>query len=250
MACFAILHLWAFPWRPYRPGAQETYYPNPTSGGSSGTVKLNVHEAKSAGGPLGLRALLDAMNIWDVIKAFGRGVRWLFVGVKHRHDDASYQTATDKVEMDMDELSPTGRGRNNAVGKSTDHLPIATEFRRSKFDLMYGPQPDTPGHQPGRVPSDEAAGLIEHAQPMSNARGWRAIPTSIDMTHLINPTEIPTRSRRSTRKSTNSISNSSSSARSSSSASKNSRGTSKHSRKTSSSDHSKRGCAPTRYRSE
>lgn len=185
MACFALLHQWAFPYRPYLEGAPQTFYPvpDPTSGSPA---KPNEHYKKS-GGFMGLLAIFDALNIWDVIKAFGRGIRWLFVGVKHRHDDISYQaTASGKLgEVDMDDLSPRKGRRLDADtayrgdnAKSTDHLPIATEFRRSKFDLMNSPQAaagatTSAGTAPDpeslrRANSDEAAGLIEHAQPMSH----------------------------------------------------------------------------------
>ncbi|OIW28459.1 DUF300-domain-containing protein, partial [Coniochaeta ligniaria NRRL 30616] len=132
MALFAIMHLWAFPYRPYLDNAKPTFYP--AVGGLP--PRENEHLPKQ-GGFLGLKALWDAANIWDVAKAFGRGMRWLFVGVKHRHEDVSYQAARKNSV-----LGGSGRfaGVNTAYGgmagaKSTDHLPIATEFRRSRFGI-------------------------------------------------------------------------------------------------------------------
>ncbi|KAK3390273.1 putative DUF300 domain protein [Podospora didyma] len=152
MACFAILHLWAFPYRGYQPSPRSP----------------------KQGGFLGVCALWDAVNIWDVAKGFGRGMRWLFVGVKHRHLDPSYQPPPQKGslgsrDVDMDDLSvqgsPPKRGPfdvNNGYGggigmhgrsavSSTAHLPIAEQFTAAKYH--------------GRRSGDERAGLIQNAQP-------------------------------------------------------------------------------------
>ena len=56
------------------------------------------------GGFLGILAFVDALNIWDVIKALGRATRWLFVGVRHRKTNPSYRDPS-----------------YNQVYKSTDH---------------------------------------------------------------------------------------------------------------------------------
>ncbi|EGO59739.1 hypothetical protein NEUTE1DRAFT_61419 [Neurospora tetrasperma FGSC 2508] len=77
MACFAILHLWAFPYKPY------------TTARGGGDLAF-TGPAPKHGGPMGILALWDAINIWDVVKGFGRGIRWLFVGVKKRERDVSY----------------------------------------------------------------------------------------------------------------------------------------------------------------
>ncbi|KAL1872026.1 hypothetical protein VTK73DRAFT_1694 [Phialemonium thermophilum] len=203
MALFAILHLWAFPYRPYLDNAKVTFYPVPDP--SLGIPpRENEHQPRS-GGFLGLRALWDAMNLWDVVKAFGRGVRWLFVGVKHRHEDVSYHKAVRKnsageeavAGMSMEDLGPSSGAKSRlnadtaylgggAVGKSTDHLPIASEFRRSRYGVPDGAQrgPLSPRAGPldgadigdeigigGRsrpeygYAREEHAGLIAHAQP-------------------------------------------------------------------------------------
>jgi hypothetical protein len=144
---------------------------------------------------MGLRALWDAVNVWDVAKAFGRGMRWLFVGVKHRHEDVSYQAARKNSVLggvDMDDLGQQpgggkrlagvdtaygGGGMAQAAGaKSTDHLPIATEFRRSRFGMGHHQADDRPGQQQQQqrrgsddAPAAEHAGLIAHAQPMEHS---------------------------------------------------------------------------------
>ncbi|KAH7117854.1 organic solute transporter subunit alpha/Transmembrane protein, partial [Dendryphion nanum] len=78
MAIFAVLHLFAFPWKPYDLGKrQDTINGFP-----------NEEPKNYVSGPL--RAIVSAFNPWDIIKAFGRGMRWLFIGVRHRKNDISY----------------------------------------------------------------------------------------------------------------------------------------------------------------
>ncbi|KKY34207.1 putative duf300 domain [Diaporthe ampelina] len=128
MLLFSIMHIWAYPWRPYRQDASPIFYPLPNKE-STAPPQENVH-IPPAGGSIGLKALWDALNLWDVIKAFGRGMRWLFVGAKRRREDISYRKNTD-INMDGKDTSyPLHPYDRVPVGKSTDHLPIATEFRK------------------------------------------------------------------------------------------------------------------------
>ncbi|KAJ2990236.1 hypothetical protein NUW58_g3053 [Xylaria curta] len=144
MALFAVLHLWSFPYAQYREGAKTIFYPSPNP--SSGVPPRENEHGPRTGGFAGIKAFGDALNLWDIAKAFGRGIRWLFVGVKHRHEDPSYQLKTD-----------TGYPMpSHADGKSTDHLPIASQFRRSTFGLPNAPGDPMP---------EESAGLIANAQP-------------------------------------------------------------------------------------
>ncbi|GAP82649.1 putative duf300 domain-containing protein [Rosellinia necatrix] len=156
MALFAILHLWSFPYAQYKEGAKTSYYPSPNP--SIGIPpRENEHRSKM-GGFAGLRAFGDALNVWDIVKAFGRGIRWLFVGVKSRHEDPSYQ-----LKADTSYPMP-----GNSDGKSTDHLPIASQFRRSTFGLP---------NAPGDLMPEESAGLIANAQPNpGSAYGRQADP--------------------------------------------------------------------------
>lgn len=142
MAFFAVLHLYAFPYGPYKQARHlNSKYPSPSDDPTG--QNLNTIGPKQ-GGFLGVKAILDAMNPWDLVKAFGRGMRWIFVGRKHRENDISYKIGSN----DMD-LEPTRM--NNDSYKPSTALPIAEEFRRSKFGL--------PSH------GEEGAGLIAHAQP-------------------------------------------------------------------------------------
>ncbi|KAF9873240.1 duf300 domain-containing protein [Colletotrichum karsti] len=154
MALFALLHLWAFPWRPYAPGAKPTYYPNPDTRDINGPQRENEHSPPS-GGWLGLGAIANALNLWDFVKAFGRGMRWLLCGVKRRKEDSSYKTA---ANLDMDDFDK-GDTTYRPGAKSTEHLPIAHEFRRSTFL-----QPSRPPPRPARA-DNESDSLIAHAQP-------------------------------------------------------------------------------------
>ncbi|KAJ9136489.1 DUF300-domain-containing protein [Pleurostoma richardsiae] len=205
MALFALLHLWAFPYRPYTAAAKPTFYPSPSP--DSSIPPRESEKLAPAGGFLGLKAIWDSANLWDVVKAFGRGIRWLFVGVKHREEDVSYHgTGKSAAAVDLDDMSmsppqKTSSGRLDVVdtayggggaapfgmhrkqSKSTDHLPIATEFRRSRFDMMHSggrQQAQQQGRMgtvdaaavgtgdiaaEGRIPNEESAGLIAHAQP-------------------------------------------------------------------------------------
>ncbi|KAI0866536.1 organic solute transporter Ostalpha-domain-containing protein [Xylaria cubensis] len=144
MALFAILHLWSFPYAQYKEGNKVAFYPSPDP--SSGIPPREKEQGPKRGGFAGIKALGDALNLWDIVKAFGRGIRWLFVGAKHRHEDPSYQ-----LKADTSYPMP-----NNRNGKSTDHLPIASQFRRSTFGLPNAPGDPLP---------EESAGLIANAQP-------------------------------------------------------------------------------------
>lgn len=158
MAFFSILHLWAFPYSPYVPNAKVSFYPVPDP--SSGMPARENEHGPPQGGFMGLKAFVDAVNLWDVVKAFGRGLRWLFVGVKRRHSDSSYTKNTNRNSLDTSyPLKPFGL---NAGAKSTDHLPIATQFRSSTFytgdkNSPLGPNRPGPRHE-------ESAGLINNAQ--------------------------------------------------------------------------------------
>ena len=80
LATIAIVHLWAFPWQAYDYRRAEKF----------------CHEifpdAKTAyqGGSPGTRGLMDAGNLFDLVKAIGRACHWLLVSRKTRFQDISY----------------------------------------------------------------------------------------------------------------------------------------------------------------
>src|SRR6202012_33518 len=65
MAIFATLHLWAFSWKPY------------ANAGTDADLDPSYYGPKITyqGGPLGLKALSQALNPWDLLKAVGRSFR-------------------------------------------------------------------------------------------------------------------------------------------------------------------------------
>ncbi|KAJ5885576.1 organic solute transporter Ostalpha-domain-containing protein [Penicillium tannophilum] len=91
MFLFAILHFWGFPWGPYML--------------NKGDIMSNGSDQRYYGGFLGIKAFLDAMNPWDLIKATARGFRWLFVGRKTREADPSYEMRK-RGPSDGSEISP------------------------------------------------------------------------------------------------------------------------------------------------
>jgi hypothetical protein len=109
MAIFAILHLFAFPWKPYDLKNQSPL--DTTIDGYS------VQPKNYASGPA--RALLDALNPWDIIKACGRGFRWLFYGSRHRTKDSSYQTKLEPVATNPSYSGPTLAGNGEPVNAPT-----------------------------------------------------------------------------------------------------------------------------------
>lgn len=84
MAIFSMLHLWAYPWRPYalQDGGEVTdFYGN--------------GRTKYQGGSFGIKAFLDAGNPVDLLKAVGRSFKWIFVGHRRRMMDPSYMNVND-----------------------------------------------------------------------------------------------------------------------------------------------------------
>lgn len=157
MVIFSILHFWAYPYSPYVPGAKTTYYPHPDSRKADLLPARENPHSPPSGGPLGVWAFLHAANTWDYVKAFGRGIRWLFFGVRNRKNDPSYKNRN-MSSLDLDNLAAKG---DLQPARSTEHLPIADQFRRSKFGL-----PVANGEGDAQMANeDENTGLISHAQP-------------------------------------------------------------------------------------
>ncbi|KAK3063577.1 hypothetical protein LTR53_018852, partial [Teratosphaeriaceae sp. CCFEE 6253] len=89
MAIFAVMHLFAFPWKEY-----SIKHKGPMDVSGSGYSGATPHYK---GGWLGIKAMADAFNPWDIIKASARGFRWLFVGYRKREQDGSYQNSSNKL---------------------------------------------------------------------------------------------------------------------------------------------------------
>ncbi|KAK5937894.1 hypothetical protein PMZ80_010023 [Knufia obscura] len=91
MGIVAALHLWAYSHKPYvldkhaDPQALQALQAPQVSPASEDLTVQEYH-----GGLLGYRAVLDALNPWDIIKAVGRSIKWLFKGSRQRSDDHTY----------------------------------------------------------------------------------------------------------------------------------------------------------------
>ena len=90
MSIFAVMHIFAFCWKPY---SLKHSYADPLhqpggglSGGADGASNLRYKGF--------WYALFDAFNPWDIIKMTARGFRWLFIGHRKRFEDVSYQDPT------------------------------------------------------------------------------------------------------------------------------------------------------------
>jgi hypothetical protein len=169
MAIFAVLHLFAFPWKPYDLKNQSPL--DTTIDGYS------AQPTKYASGPA--RALLDALNPWDIIKACGRGFRWLFYGARHRKNDSSYQTKLEPVATNTTYNGPTFAGngepinappatKKNEGSGDSDTTGLLSDAQAnpymhqgsSSYDGAYGPDASTYGSPPNpdRLPQAPTPG--------------------------------------------------------------------------------------------
>lgn len=128
MALFAIFHFWSFSYRPYKLNLKNALAEsNP-----------GASPQRYVGGRLGIKAFIDSMNPWDLIKAIGRSARWLFVGARARHADASYDVAMGR-KTTQDSTIPTA-----AEIASTAYLGAHRPARRDEADdretLLANPQ--------------------------------------------------------------------------------------------------------------
>ena len=92
LTIMSILHIFAFPWQPYK------VLPSSIANDESPRVETQ-------GGFLGILAFIDALNIWDLVKADGRAIRWLFVGFRHREEDQSYNLVSKSTTREGEILS-------------------------------------------------------------------------------------------------------------------------------------------------
>jgi hypothetical protein len=129
MAFFSILHIWSFSWKPYI--LNNKVY--------SADDNIKGETERYHGGFMGVKALVDSMNPWDMWKAIGRGGRWLFHGRKHRHNDPSYQMKSDQV----------------------------TEYNTS---TSFGVEGRPPQYEHGGNSREEESGLLGNAQQMGITR--------------------------------------------------------------------------------
>ena len=146
MAIFSVFHLWAFPWKVYDIRRSAIV--------ASESAPGFLPDPKTAyrGGPFGIKALMDAFNPWDLVKAVGRGFRWFAVGRRTREQDISYKNSVD-------------HGKSLEPSRSTNlNGPWRTE---DSFESQPRPYMGTGGKSPGRyqpLDGDEDDRLLSHAQ--------------------------------------------------------------------------------------
>jgi hypothetical protein len=150
MSIFSIMHIFAFPWKPYTLKNQDD--PN----------------AYYKGGFLGFRAIVDCFNPWDIIKASARGFRWLFVGARKRHEDPSYklETATFDPKGNKDDALPAFKLRSDDDYSSDD--PTRIESSLNPTSASTRPQTATED-------DDDRATLLKHKQPAATTLPGQAL---------------------------------------------------------------------------
>ena len=177
MAIFSVLHIWAYPWKPYDLQHSKLVL---AEGGPE-------FEHGYLGGPGGIKAFADAFNPWDVIKAIGRGFRWVAVGRSKRLQDESYKSHLEGTSLDsMNATDKAGRyqplGGNDSQTNLSYHGGNRSQFlehgspnpKRNMGDTAYhgGAQRNhDPRHQHERGVSDQ-----EIAGPKSSRGPWSDNP--------------------------------------------------------------------------
>ncbi|GAM90370.1 hypothetical protein ANO11243_084130 [Dothideomycetidae sp. 11243] len=160
MAIFSVMHVFAFPWKPYTLEHLNSAFkaePYESDGFNNAPPQRNT-EYTYQGGHLGLKALGEAFNPWDIIKASARGFRWLFVGRRTRFQDASY---TNNLNSDPNKVTgpitsgPPGAGAemepmyskvSHSDGQTRYHAAGVGNNRESDMDGLLA-HPDSPPHQ-------------------------------------------------------------------------------------------------------
>lgn len=136
MAFFSVFHIWAFSWRPYLLGSKELL---------AEAVPGEDPRPSYQGGFMGVKALWDTFNAWDMLKATGRSARWLFKGRKHRHADSSYDMSR----------------------KNTNASEYAEGQKLSNFST---PTAYTGGPPPPHYGGEEGVNLLANSQSMPTSR--------------------------------------------------------------------------------
>ena len=162
MAGFALLHLFAYPWRVYDVARSQRLTSESAPGYDA--------DPKTAyrGGRFGYKAFLEAYNFWDIIKATARSVRWMFVGRKTRESDISYKGRLGGVGDPSygDGTMLADREGNKVVGKYTkldDPLLPSDGARADSPDHgagSYDPDTKVPTYE---APTYGAAGAAPYA---------------------------------------------------------------------------------------
>ena len=115
MAIFAVMHIFAFPWKPYSLKHAQRHKLSEPSSGFSGSFNGTYGGAQPSYAHGIVGALADAFNPWDIIKMTARGFRWLFIGVRKRHEDVSYSNVANPAKQTTGYVGPTYAGTIEAA---------------------------------------------------------------------------------------------------------------------------------------
>lgn len=168
------MHVFAFSWKGYNISKFSDDPVNAPGLGFSG------QPPQYQGGWLGIKAYADAFNPWDILKATARGFRWLFVGRRHRFEDASYKNVINPANKpgNLDGSNSDSRlgslPRTQADGTATEMVPstntrIETETNEDDTAGLlanaHNVFPSRPGH------FQQAAGdlSLQHSHYTSNS---------------------------------------------------------------------------------
>lgn len=146
MSLFSIFHWWSFSYRPYVIGSKA--YQD-----AFGDLK-ETEPPRYHGGPLGVKAIFQCFNIWDLVKATARSAKWLFSGRRHRTEDASYASVNNAQKMtDLNHptsyagavpepIGKTAEERSGLLNTSGRPVPAPNPFRHDD-DTSDGSSPWT-----------------------------------------------------------------------------------------------------------
>lgn len=109
MALFAVFHWWSFSYKPYVIGSRDY-------AAAFGHLK-EAEPLHYQGGPLGIKAIGQCFNPWDLIKATARSAKWLFRDRKNRMQDPSYSSVNNAQKMtDLGVPTPYGGAGAEPIG--------------------------------------------------------------------------------------------------------------------------------------
>lgn len=132
MAIFSVFHLWAFPWKVYDVRRSQIVA-SESAAGFFPDPKTAYH-----GGPFGVKALMDAFNPWDIIKAIGRGFKWFLVGRKTRMEDISYKNSAEGtgLEPTRNQITAFEAGNHSFEGASRTPHPFVQGGKPGRYQQL------------------------------------------------------------------------------------------------------------------
>ena len=167
MAIFSVFHLWAFPWKVYDIRRSAIV--------ASESAPGFMPDPKTAyqGGRFGERALMDAFNPWDLVKAIGRSFRWAAVGRRRRMEDISY-----KSTRQVTGLEPT-RNQFTAFENTDNSYHHHHSHSQEYYDGASHLQNTSYNYRTHSNEEDDAR-LLAHAQPNPTSTNSNIYPRPMD----------------------------------------------------------------------